>query len=89
MRRAPAVTFLAAALAAALCPASAEMSDPPRRSSALPRPRDGNVAIRQELEAARRAGTVEAYDLFLARHPDHPLAAVAREEQRALKERRR
>ena len=55
----------------------------------LPRARDGNVAIRQELEAARRAGTIEAYDLFLARHPDHPLAEQARRERAELSSRPR
>jgi hypothetical protein len=48
------------------------------------RARDGNIAIQEELDAARRAATVEAYDLFIARHPDHPLAKLAREERRRL-----
>jgi hypothetical protein len=51
-------------------------------------PRDGNVAIQEELDAARRAGTVAAYDLFIARHPEHPLAAAARREREALRRRR-
>ncbi len=46
--------------------------------------RDGNIAIREELDAARRAATVEAYDLFIARHRDHPLAQIAREERQRL-----
>lgn len=60
------------------------MKTPDGRTTPLPRPRDGNVAIRQELEAARRAATVAAYDLFIARHPGHPLEAVARRERAAL-----
>ena len=48
------------------------------------RPRDGNIAIQEELDAARRAATVEAYDLFIARHPRHPLACIAREEREQL-----
>ena len=52
------------------------------------RARDGNIAIREELEAARKAATVEAYDLFIARHPDHPLAQVARMERECLQSRR-
>ena len=56
--------------------------------SALPRARDGNVAIAQELEAARRYGTIQAYDLFIARHPDHPLAEAARRDRQALARRR-
>jgi hypothetical protein len=56
----------------------------PVRSTELPLPRDGDVAVREELDAARRAGTVEAYDLFIARHKDHPLARVARRERASL-----
>ena len=64
------------------------MGEPPR-STDQPRPRDGDIAIREELEAARRAGTIEAYDLFLARHPDHPLAEQARRERAELSSRPR
>jgi hypothetical protein len=56
----------------------------PPRSTVLRLPRDGNVAIRQELDAARRAGTLTAYDLFLARHPDHRLAKSAWRERAAI-----
>jgi hypothetical protein len=42
--------------------------------------RDGNIAVQEELEAARKARTVEAYELFLARHPRHPLSDTARHE---------
>ena len=65
-----------------------EMNQRPRRSTDLPRPRDPDIAVREELEIARRAGTVGAFDLFLARHPDHPLAKVAREERQVLARRR-
>lgn len=69
-----------------LISASAE----PSASRARPAPadmqraRDGNVAIREEFDAARKAGTVAAYDRFIVRHPDHPLAKVAREERQRL-----
>ena len=46
--------------------------------------RDGNIPIEEELDAARKAGTVEAFDLFIARHPRHPLAETARRERAAL-----
>ncbi|HEX8443754.1 MAG TPA: hypothetical protein VF631_08915 [Allosphingosinicella sp.] len=46
--------------------------------------RDGNIAIQEELDAARRAGTIAAYDLFIARHPQHPLAETARAERAKL-----
>jgi hypothetical protein len=61
-----------------------DMKTPDGRTTPLPRPRDGNVAIQQELEAARRAATLAAYDLFIARHPGHPLEAVARRERDEL-----
>jgi hypothetical protein len=74
-----------AALAGSGVAGSAAVKEPrPGRSTDQPRPRDGDVAIRQELDAARRAGTAAAYDLFLSRHPGHKLAAVARRERAAL-----
>ena len=56
----------------------------PGRSTDQPRPRDGNIAIQEELDAARAAHTLAAYDLFLRRHGDHPLAGVARREREAI-----
>ena len=53
-------------------------------SADVPPARDGNIAIAEELCAARARGTAEAYDLFLARHPQHPLAVQARRERAAL-----
>jgi len=67
--------------AGAGCPGGAEMRSGPPRSTNLPRPRDPTIAVQEELDAARRAGTVEAYDLFLARHGDHALAETARRER--------
>ena len=58
-------------------------------SPVVPPARSGDVAIQQELDAARAAGTLQAYDLFLARHPGHPLEKVAREERARLAERGR
>jgi len=52
-------------------------------------PRDGNIAIQEELDRARRTGTIEAYDLFIARHPRHRLAAIAREERERIARRSR
>lgn len=60
------------------------MTGPDERTTPLPPARDGNVAIREELDAARRSATLAAYDLFIARHPGHPLEAVARRERDAL-----
>lgn len=50
----------------------------------VPRARDGDIAIAEELCAARKKATAEAYDLFLARHPGHPLAEEARRERAQL-----
>lgn len=58
-----------------------------RHSDPVPPARDGNVAIQQEYEAAIRTGTIEALDLFVARHPDHPLADRARSERARLERR--
>ena len=75
-----------AGLAAALVllpPAAGAMEKPVQNEEIAPA-RDGDIAIRQELEAARKAATLAAYDLFIARHPEHPLADVARRERAAL-----
>jgi hypothetical protein len=52
------------------------------KSSAPARP--GHFAELEELEAARKAGTLAAYDLFLARHPTSRYAGIARQERAAL-----
>ena len=82
---------LAAALLASLAlaaggasPTAAMKKQRPLRSTELPRPRDGNIAVQEELDAARRAGTLAAYDMFLSRQGDHPLAQVARRERAAI-----
>lgn len=61
------------------------MADPVQNPEMAPA-RDGNIAIQEELCAARQAGTVAAYDLFIARHPQHPLAEIARQERARLME---
>jgi hypothetical protein len=53
-----------------------------------PRARDGNVAIREEFDAAIAARSADALSLFIARHPRHPLAAEAETARRALIDRR-
>ena len=74
------------AAAAVACAPAAEREENPMPTSSPPR--DGNIAIQQELDAARRAGTLEAYDLFIARHPQHPLVQTAREERERIARRR-
>ena len=78
--------LLLVAAAVADAPGGASQEVPMPTSIA---PRDGNIAIQEELDAARRKGTLDAYDLFIARHPDHPLAEIARREREALERRRK
>ena len=84
-RRIAAFLLAGLALAGSAAAAAAEMKERrPLRSTELPRPLDPEVAVRSEFAVARRAGTRAAYDLFIARHPDHPLAATARRELAAI-----
>lgn len=46
--------------------------------------RDPDFAVQEELNAARATRTLGAYDLFIARHPRHPLAKIARRERAVL-----
>ena len=75
--------ILAVAAMSTLQPASAAVqgmgSTPPMRPA-----RDGDIAIHEELCAARKAATLAAYDLFIARHPKHALADIARAERSRL-----
>jgi hypothetical protein len=71
-------------VAALLTPACGGAMTQNEKQDEIIRARDGNIAIQQELDAARKAATLEAYDLFLARHPQHPLAEVARRERAEL-----
>ena len=61
-------------------PAPPDRDDPPRF-------RDGNIAVREEFDAAIRAGKAEALELFIARHSGHPLAVEARARLAALRTR--
>ena len=79
---------LAAATAATMSMEATTPDTPPSAKEIAPA-RDGNVAIQEELDAARRAGTVAAYDLFIARHPGHALEPVARSERARLQQRPR
>lgn len=54
------------------------------RSPTVPPARNPSVAVAEEYDAARRKDTVEAYELFIARHGDDPLAAKARDDLRRL-----
>lgn len=56
------------------------------RAPSVPMARDPSAAVTEEYESARRKGTREAFELFIARHGDDPLAERARAE---LKQRAR
>ena len=84
MRRRLAALFLAGLALAAGGASGAAAMKKPRHTTVMPPPRDPDVAVQEELAAARRAGTVAAYDLFLSRQGNHPLAAVARRERAVL-----
>jgi len=73
-----------AATAATLSSAGSIMTEPVKSPPIVPA-RDGNIAIEEELCSARKGGSVAAYNLFIARHPDHPLTPVAVKERESLK----
>ena len=52
----------------AMKPRGAEMQKPP----------DYDLAVRSEFERVQAENTVEAYERFIRRHPDHPLVEEAR-----------
>lgn len=63
---------------------SGKQDDRTGRAPSMPMARDPSVAVAEEYEAARRSGTLEAYELFIARHGDDPLAEQARAELKRL-----
>ena len=87
--RTAAAVLAGLALGGAAWAGGAEVNPPERRSTNLPRPRDPDIAVQEELDAARKAGTLAAYDLFLARNGSHALGEVARRERERLASRRR
>ena len=55
----------------------------PERS--MPRYRRSEIALEEEYRIAQSRGTVEAFELFIARHPDSQFADKARVELRKLR----
>lgn len=88
MARIAAAALLGIVLTGAACPRENQVPTPAKGSTDLPPPRDPNIAVQEELDVARRAGTLPAYDLFIARYADHPLAAAARRERAQIAARR-
>lgn len=64
--------------------AKADENGKARRAPSMPMARDPAAAVAEEYEAARRKGTREALELFIARHGDDPLAEQARAELKRL-----
>lgn len=58
----------------------------PGHSPPLPVPRDGQVAVQEEFDAAAKTDTVAAWDLFIRRHPENPLTERAKAARAALVE---
>jgi hypothetical protein len=54
-------------------------------SRTTPPARDPQLAVQEEYQLARQRGTAEALELFMARHPDSPLAEKARADLAAMK----
>ena len=46
----------------------------------MARPSDPQKAVQAEYESLKSKGTREALELFIARHPEHPLADRARQD---------
>ncbi|OAF18825.1 hypothetical protein [Bradyrhizobium neotropicale] len=54
------------------------------RAPSVPPARDPSAAVAEEYELARSKGTAEAFELFIARHGDDPLADKARAQLKRL-----
>lgn len=66
--------------------AAADEAQPSKQNQSVPLARDAKIAVKEEYEAARQQQTVQALELFIARHPDDPLAEKARADlQRKVK----
>jgi hypothetical protein len=64
--------------------AAADGSQNSLRDSTTPPARDPKIAVEEEYQMARRQGTAQALELFIARHADDPLAEKARADLRRL-----
>jgi len=64
--------------------AAADQAGTAKRDSSMPPARDRSIAVEEEYQLARRQGTAQALELFIARHGDSPLAEKARAELRRL-----
>ena len=63
-------------------------SGQPKTGGIMPLPPDHEKAVRFEFDRFAARGTIEAYELFIARHPDHALAREARRRIAAMRKRK-
>jgi hypothetical protein len=64
--------------------ANADDSAKALRAPSVPPARAPSAAVAEDYELARQKGTPEAFELFIARHGDDPLAEKARAELKRL-----
>jgi hypothetical protein len=64
--------------------AAADEAGRSKRDSSVPPARDSSIAAAEEYQMARQQGTRQALELFIARHPDSPLAEQARADLRQI-----
>ncbi|UWU66972.1 hypothetical protein [Bradyrhizobium sp. NC92] len=64
--------------------AKADNSGTAPRAPSMPMARDPAAAVAEEYKAARRKGTRQALELFIARHGNDPLAEQARAKLKRL-----
>jgi hypothetical protein len=64
--------------------AAADETQNSTRDPTTPLARDPKIAVEEEYQLALRRGTVQALELFIARHADDPLAEKARADLRRL-----
>ena len=71
-------------VATALIVLSAASDGPAGTGGVMIPPTDPEIVIEGEYRNFKAKGTREALELFIARHPDHPLAKKAHEDLRRL-----
>ena len=64
--------------------AAAGETPKPVPQETTPPARDPKIAVEEEYQIARQRGTAQALELFIARHPDDPLAEKARADLRRM-----
>ncbi len=69
---------------AALTEPGTKVSSSSEPTNTVPPARDPQIAVKEEFDAAKVQGTIEAWDLFLARHYDNPLTLSATQERARL-----